>query len=113
MANPILFSTAATGTFVFGLDWMVNPFNVNWLLTFSATGSATLNSTLDPINPTVGAGYGVLVAPNPTWTVLSGTWPATANAAGSITTPIQALQLVITANTGTISLKIIQSSAII
>jgi hypothetical protein len=106
----------APGTYVYALDWMTNPFNVSWqvLVNGGATASYTLNSTMDPINPEIGVGYGVSVAPNPNWTQINGTAPATTSGSGTITgAPVRALQLVVTAlSGGTLTVNILQGLSI-
>ena len=114
MARPINAVITAPGTYVWALDHWVNPFNVALDAELSGgTVSYTFNYTLDPINPEVGVGYGVAIAPNPTWTNLSGTWPATGSLAPvTLTSPIRALQLVVTAlSGGTLTVNIIQPSS--
>lgn len=105
----------APGTYVFALDWWVNPFNVAWnvIVGSGATASFTLNETLDPILVEQGTGYGVPVQPNPTWAPTTGTWPATATVSGDQTSPIRAFQLVVTALTGgDLTVNIIQPISI-
>ncbi|HQU24989.1 MAG TPA: hypothetical protein PKX13_11990 [Acidiphilium sp.] len=116
MAQPIYKTISAAGTYVFNLDDWINPFNVEieFEVGAGATASATLSTTLDPINPTIGFGYGVSVPPNPTWTALaSPTQPMTATTRINLTTPVRALQLVVgSLSGGDVVFKIIQPMSI-
>ncbi|HQT62541.1 MULTISPECIES: hypothetical protein [unclassified Acidiphilium] len=116
MARPIHATISATGTYVFAVDDWVNPFNVAWQVEVPAgvTASYTLNQTLDPILDGPGNGYGVVQKASPTWAAVSGTtFPATATTGGTITSPIRALQLVVTALTGgNLTVNIIQPFSI-
>lgn len=115
MAKPIHATITAPGTYVFPLDWWVNPFNVAWNVELGgSTTSFTINSTLDPILDEPGEGYGVVNKANPTWAPLTGsTWPATTAQNGSLTIPTRALQLVVTAlSGGDLTVNIVQPFSI-
>ena len=103
MARPIHATITAPGSYVFALDWWVNPFNVaaEILVPAGVTASFTLNQTRDPILQEPGPGYGAVIAPNPTWGLVPGTTAGeTASVEATITSPIRALQLVVATLTG-------------
>lgn len=115
MAKNIHATISAPGNYVFAVDDWISPFNVGWevKLGSGATASFTMQSTCDEINPVPGVGYGVVTAPSPTWTNLGGTWPATAYAAGDITSPIKALRLEVgSLSGGDLTVNIIQPMSI-
>lgn len=115
MANPIYAEVSSAGDTTYALDFFTNPFNVAYEIEVppGVTVSYALNGTLDPINPTVGFGYGISVAPAPAWDqpiVASG---ATATKSGTITSPLVALQLAVSSiSGGSIRLKIVQPFSI-
>ncbi|MCB8880127.1 hypothetical protein ACELLULO517_07760 [Acidisoma cellulosilytica] len=112
MANPISRVITATGTYVFALDYMINPLNVAWEVQVLGTGSYELDATTDAIDFTVGVGYGVQVSPNPVWDVVQAAG-TTASANGVITAPRQALRLVVATVTGAgVKINIIQPMSI-
>lgn len=114
MALPIYREISAAGDVAFELDWLTNPFNVAWEVVVPAgtTVSYGVDSTLDPINPTVGPGYGNVVAPNPDWSQVQA--PATtASSNGTITSPIRALRVAVASiSGGPIRVKIMQPFSI-
>lgn len=116
MARPIHATISAPGTYMFAVDDWITPFNVGWQVRVGSgvAASFSLNETLDPINPTVGDGYGVSVAPNPAWSAVSGpTFPATTTQSGQITSPVRALQLVVTSlSGGALTVNIIQPMSV-
>lgn len=115
MANPIYKTITAAGSYVFELDYYINPFNAAYEVEVptGTTVSYGLNGTLDPVNQTVGTGYGVPVAPNPTWSPIVAAGTTTTTNPVNQTTPIRAMQLVVASiSGGPIYLKIVQPFSI-
>ena len=113
MANPIYLTISAAGNYVIPLDPWVNPFNVSYDVNVgSATVSYAVNGTLDPITQTIGTGYGIVVEPNPQWDQSIVAAASTTSKSGTITQPLQALQIAVASITGSISVKVIQPFSI-
>jgi len=101
--TPITVSQTGVGrSAVVAVDNYTNPFNIG--LYAVLTGSATYNVEISPDDP-MDAGY---VAANATWIAAPNFSALTATSVGAMTVPARAISINITANTGTISLKIIQ-----
>lgn len=101
MAWPIYREISSTGDTIFELDWLTNPFNVAWevVVPTGTTVSYGVDTTLDPVNPTVGEGYGISVAPNPTWSSLQAAGTA-AGSNGTITSPRRAMRVTVASISG-------------
>lgn len=116
MANPIYRTISATGNYVFELDWFINPFNAGWqvYVPSGTTVSYQVDTTLDPVNPTVGTGYGVVVAANPVWTATTAAPSGTsATASGAQTSPVRAMRVAVASiSGGSIQFKLVQPMAI-
>lgn len=114
MANPVSLTITTAGTYVFGLDYFINPFNVGWevYVPGGTTVSYGVDTTFDSINPTIGTGYGVVVAANPTWDVLQATSTSTTKN-GNLQTPVQAMRVVVASiSGGSITFKAVQPFSI-
>lgn len=85
------------------VDDFQTPFNVGVAVSLSATGTFTVEYSLDDPNA---AGYSPASA---TWYVASGFTSGSAAIAGAITVPCRAVSLNVSANTGTVTAKIVQA----
>jgi hypothetical protein len=102
--TPITVSQTGTGrSAVVAVDNFTNPFNIG--LYASLTGTATYNIEISPDDP-MDAGY---VASSATWIAAPSFSALTATTVGAMTVPAKAISINITANTGTVSLKIMQA----
>ena len=102
--TPISVSQTGTGrSAVIAVDNFTNPFNIG--LYASLTGSATYNVEISPDDP-MDAGY---VASSATWFAAPNFSTLSAASSGQLVVPCKAVSINITANTGTVSLKIMQA----
>jgi hypothetical protein len=102
--TPISVSQTGTGrSAVVAVDNFTNPFNIG--LFASLTGSATYNVEISPDDP-MDAGY---VASSATWFAAPSFSGLSAASSGQLVVPCKAISINITANTGTVALKIMQA----
>jgi hypothetical protein len=102
--TPITISQTGTGrSAVIAVDNFTNPFNVG--LITALTGSATYNIEISPNDP-MDPGY---VASSATWVAAPNFSGLTAAAANQLVTPCKAVSINITANTGTVTLYVMQA----
>lgn len=98
----IVFSTTGTGAQgALPVDHRAQVFNVGIEVLISATATVTVQYTLDDI-------YNKAITP--TWFPITGFSAITSSTAGNITIPCSAIQLNPSANTGTVTITLLQSS---
>jgi hypothetical protein len=102
--TPISVSKTGTGrSAVIAVDNFTNPFNVGLFTTLS--GSATYNIEISPDDP-MDAGY---VASSATWIAAPNFSGLSAAAVNQLLVPCKAVSINITANTGTVTLYVLQA----
>jgi hypothetical protein len=102
MAKAIHLKITATGTYVFPVDYLQTPFSVGYMLELAsgATISFVVNYTLANLQDTT---WTAVYLADPT----NGTTKTT-SVAGSYTTPITALEFVVSAISGSAQIDVLQ-----
>lgn len=98
----VVITTSTTGnSAVVPMDHRAQFFNVGIQVVVSATATFNVQATLDDIYNT---------ALTPTWFNLTNFTAGTANVLGNLTIPVAAIRLNTSANTGTVTMTLLQSS---
>lgn len=101
MRRVVITSAGVGNSVPVPMDHRAQFFNVGIQVVVSATATFNVQATLDDIyNTTV----------TPTWFNLTGFTGGTANAIGNLTIPVAAIRLNTSANTGNVTMTLLQSS---